>query len=344
MVESSGADAFVSGLGKGREAFHSEVTEYSLRIGERTPEDFLRHFSCSKIMISLASRPMERARIISELTGVHERVANKLSPENAGETLQIALDEGVTTPKEIVRLFQADDRQRYLNRHELWAFDIEGQPWKASASDSVAHGRAEKFIAYLIDRAIDNLLISHEEIVSALGVVKLAGWLPSEMLGQIIETALKKSDKFTEEDLLRAAPASSLVAHVPLDYLWEKVVVPLIAEQHDYAPKAGSGAQVGGVGSGSPLGGGAGNSPLGGSAAPGSPLSGESGSGWSFRPAPDLSAKPEEKDAAPPSSSSEEGDMVGEDEIIETEDEVRPSEGAMPVAGRKGPPRKAQSS
>ncbi|MDF3070424.1 MAG: hypothetical protein K0R38_6025, partial [Polyangiaceae bacterium] len=36
MVESSGADAFVSGLGKGREAFHSEVTEYSLRIGERT--------------------------------------------------------------------------------------------------------------------------------------------------------------------------------------------------------------------------------------------------------------------------------------------------------------------
>jgi hypothetical protein len=327
MVESSGADAFVSGLGKGREAFHSEVTEYSLRIGERTPEDFLRHFTCSKIMISLASRPMERARIISELTGVHERVANKLSPENAGETLQIALDEGVTTPKEIVRLFQPDDRQRYLNRHELWAFDIEGQPWKASTSDSVAHGRAEKYIAYLIDRAIENLLISHEEIVNALGVVKLAGWLPSEMLGQIIETALKKSDKFTEEDLLRAAPATSLVSHVPLDYLWEKVVVPLIAEQHDYAPKAGGGVLGGGGGDreGAPK------------------MSAESGSGWSFRPAPDLNAKPEEKDAPPPSTS-EEGDMVGEDEIIETEDEVRPSEGAMPVAGRKGPPRKAHSS
>src|SRR5262245_22619596 len=103
MVESSG-DAFVSGLGKGREAFHSEVTEYCLRVGERTAEDFLKSFTCSKIMISLSSRPLERARIISELTGVHERVANKLSPENAGETLQIALDEGVTTPKDIVRL------------------------------------------------------------------------------------------------------------------------------------------------------------------------------------------------------------------------------------------------
>ncbi len=315
MVESSGADGFVSGLGKGREAFHSEVTEYCLRVGERTPEDFLRHFSCSKIMIALASRPMERARIISELTGVHERVANKLSPENAGETLQIALDEGVTTPKDIVRLFQADDRQRYLNRHELWSFDTEGKPWKASASDSAAHGRAEKYIAYIIDRAIDNLLVSHEEIVNGLGVVKLAGWLPSEMLGQIIETALKKSDKFTEEDLLRAAPASSLVSHVPLDYLWDKVVVPLIAEQHDYAPKAGGGS--------------GGDAPK---------LSNDSGSGWSFRPAPDLGTKPEEnKDAAPPSSS-EDGDMVGEDEIIETDDEVRSSEGGLPATGRKNPP------
>jgi len=297
MVELSGTDTFISGLGKGREAFHSEVTEYCLRVGERTPEDFLRLFPCSKIMLALSSRPMERARIISELTGVHERVANKLSPENAGETLQIALDEGVTTPKDIVRLFQPDDRQRYLKRHELWAFDIEGQPWKASSSDNNAHTRAEKYVAYIIDRAIENLLISHAEIVSALGVVKLAGWLPSELLGQIIEASLKKSDKFTEEDLLGAAPPSNLVTHVPLDYLWEKVVVPLIAEQHDYAPKPGDAK----------------------------PVSEAEGS-WSLRPAPESAPKP----------SVEDGDMVGEDEIIETDDEVRASEsGGLGV--RKAP-------
>lgn len=298
MVESSGGtdtDAFVSGLGKGREAFHSEVTEYCLRSGERSPEDFLRLFSCSKIMISLASRPMERARIISELTGVHERVANKLSPENAGETLQIALDEGVTTPKDIVRLFQPDDRQRYLNRHELWAFDIEGQPWKVSSSDTAAHSRAEKYVAYIMERAIENLLISHEDIVTALGVVKLAGWLPSELLGQIIEASLKKSDKFTEEDLLGAAPPSSLANHVPLDYLWDKVVVPLIAEQHDYAPKPGE-------------------------------AKASSGDGWSMRPAPEAAPKPASEDA----------DMVGEDEIIETEEEVR-ADGGDGLGARKGP-------
>jgi hypothetical protein len=297
MVESSGTDTFVSGLGKGREAFHSEVTEYCLRLGERTAEDFLRLFSCSKIMISLAARPMERARIISELTGVHERVANKLSPENAGETLQIALDEGVTAPKDIVRLFQPDDRQRYLNRHELWAFDIEGQPWKVSPNDNAAHTRAEKYVAYIIDRAIENLLISHEDIVSALGVVKLAGWLPSELLGQIIEASLRKSDKFNEEDLLHAAPPSSLVTHVPLDYLWDKVVVPLIAEQHDYAVKQGAAKPP------------------------------EVEGGWSMRPPDENAAKP----------AGEEGDMVGEDEIIETDDEVRASEGGAALGGRKAP-------
>jgi hypothetical protein len=302
MVEST--DAFVSGLGKGREAFHSEVTEFSLRVGERTAEDFLRHFSCSKIMISLASRPLERARIVSELTGVHERVANKLSPENAGETLQIALDEGVTTPKDIGRLFQPDDRQRYLDRHELWAFDISGEAWKVSPNDTSAHSRAERFTAYIMDRALENLLISHQEIVSALGVVKLAGWLPSELLGQIIESSLKKGDKFTEEDLLGAAPPSSLVTHVPLDFLWERVIVPLIAEGHDYAPKKTE------------------------------PKAAEAEGGWSLRPDTDPTAKAEPLPPAAPAPV-EEGEMVGEDEIIETEDEVRASEGSIALGVRK---------
>ena len=89
MVESSGA--FISGLGKGREAFHSEVTEFCLRIGERTPEDFLRLFSCSKIMLALAARPMERARIISErahgLLGAIELLGEFLSAVGLGESL-----------------------------------------------------------------------------------------------------------------------------------------------------------------------------------------------------------------------------------------------------------------
>jgi len=224
-------------LGKGREAFHAEVTEYTLRVGERTPEDFLRHFPCRAIMRSLEARPMERARIVSQSTGVHEKVAHKMSPDASGESLQIALDEGVTTASAIVKLFQPDDKQRYLERHALWAFDIEGQPWKTTPATKTSHDRAKGYVAYIIERALENLLVSHEEVVHAITVTKLAQCLPKEKLGSIIEASLKTSDKFTEEDLLGAVPPKDLVEHVALDYLWEKVVTPLIAEAHDYAPK-----------------------------------------------------------------------------------------------------------
>jgi len=224
-------------LGKGREAFHAEVTEFALRAGERTPEDFLRHFSCRAIMRSLEARPMERARIVSQSTGVHEKVAHKMSPDASGESLQIALDEGVTTAAAIVKLFQPDDKQRYLERHALWAFDIEGQPWKTTPATKVAHDRAKGYVAYILERALENLLVSHEEVVHAITVTKLAQCLPKEKLGSIIEASLKTSDKFTEEDLLGAVPPKDLVEYVALDYLWDKVVTPLVAEAHDYAPK-----------------------------------------------------------------------------------------------------------
>jgi hypothetical protein len=238
MSESSGAESpFVSGLGKGREAFHAEVTEFALRVGERTPEDFLRHFPCRAIMRQLEARPMERARIVSQSTGVHEKVAHKMSPDASGESLQIALDEGVTTASAIVKLFQPDDKQRYLERHALWAFDVEGQPWKTTPATKTSHDRAKGYVAYIIERALENLLVSHEEVVHAISVNKLAQCLPKEKLGSIIEASLKTSDKFTEEDLLGAVPPKDLVEYVALDYLWEKVVTPLIAEAHDYAPK-----------------------------------------------------------------------------------------------------------
>ncbi len=238
MVESSGAESrFVSGLGKGREAFHAEVTEFALRVGERTPEDFLRHFTCRAIMRQLEARPMERARIVSQSTGVHEKVAHKMSPDASGESLQIALDEGVTTASAIVKLFQPDDKQRYLERHALWAFDVEGQPWKTTPATKTSHDRAKGYVAYILERALENLLVSHEEVVHAITVTKLAQCLPKEKLGSIIQSALKTSDKFTEEDLLGAVPPKDLVEYVALDYLWEKVVTPLIAEAHDYAPK-----------------------------------------------------------------------------------------------------------
>lgn len=234
------AKGFVSGLGAGREAFHSEVTEFCLRIGERSPEDFMRHFSSAHIMRALTSRPMERARIVSQSTGVNEKVALKMSPEASGEALQIALDEKVTTAADVVRLFQPDDRQRYLDRKALWTFDVEGDPSKVTASNRPNFERAKAYIAYIIERGLANLLLSHAELAAAITVEKLAALLPREELGSIIATALRQGEKFTEEHLLTAVPPRTLVDHLPLDYLWTRVVLPLIAERHDYSPRPGA--------------------------------------------------------------------------------------------------------
>lgn len=324
MSESSSVVAvtpFVSGLGKGREAFHAEVTEFALRSGERTPEDFLRHFSCRAIMRSLEARPMERARIISQATGVHEKVATKMSPDASGEALQIALDEGVTTSASIVQLFQPDDKQRYLERHALWAFDIEGQPWKTTPAVKAAHDRAKAFVAYIIERALENLLVSHEEVVEAITVPKLAQCLPKDKLGAIIQAALKTSDKFTEEDLLGAVPPVSLVEHVALDYLWERVVVPLIAEAHDYAPKpvvlnSSLKPAASGFGSGS--------------------LSGNDDSDWERRSlSPPVETTPSEDNGPASEATVSEDEIVSEEEILdsELEDDDRKAAGGE---GKKG--------
>ena len=295
-MSDSGAAKFVSGLGKGREAFHAEVTEFALRSGERTPEDFLRHFPCRAIMKSLDARPMERARIVSQSTGVHEKIAHKMSSDASGESLQIALDEGITTSAAIVGLFQPDDKQRYLERHALWAFDVEGQPWKATAANKTAHDRAKAYLAYILERALENLLVSHEEVVHGITVSKLAQSLPKEKLGVIIEASLKTSDKFTEEDLLEAIPPQSLVEYVPLDYLWEKVILPLVAEAHDYAPKLVM---------------------LAGAKPAEAKPTGESGE-WT--------AAGVKEDAAPPSNNAVgEDEIVSEDEILDSDDDLSTS-------------------
>ena len=295
-MSESGAAKFVSGLGKGREAFHAEVTEFALRSGERTPEDFLRHFPCRAIMKSLDARPMERARIVSQSTGVHEKIAHKMSSDASGESLQIALDEGITTSAAIVGLFQPDDKQRYLERHALWAFDVEGQPWKATPANKTAHDRAKAYLAYILERALENLLVSHEEVVHGITVSKLALSLPKEKLGVIIEASLKTSDKFTEEDLLETIPPQSLVEYVPLDYLWEKVILPLVAEAHDYAPKPVM---------------------LAGAKPADTKPTGESGE-W-------MATTPKE-DASPASSNTVgEDEIVSEDEILETDDDMSTS-------------------
>lgn len=253
-VESKENDeVFVSALEVGREAFLAEVVERTLALGECSPHNFIRHFSCGQIMQALAERPAERAKILVEAARMNPKIAERISPEAAGETLQIALDEGLTNPPQIVELFAADDRQRYLDDTALWAFAASGDPGRKNRK-GVEFERGKKLVRYILERALHHKLIDAKQLISGLTVGRLTSLLPASLLASIIEAGLESSSKFSHADVLQVAPPERLVAHVPLDYVWDKVVVPLIASAHGYlgavapdAPATPHGSEVEGA-------------------------------------------------------------------------------------------------
>jgi hypothetical protein len=189
-------------------------------------------------MEGLRDKPELRARIAVSTTGVKEGVALKKSWQSTAEDVQIAIEEGETVAGDVVALFDSDDRVRYLDRSALWSFLTEGAFWKVAPGSGKEYATAQKHIAYLLDTALSEKLLSHQELVEGLTVAEISARLPKAELGKIIEQALtcgKSGTLFTDVDLLTALPPAELVKHLPLRNIWEQVVVPKIAERHEYA-------------------------------------------------------------------------------------------------------------
>ncbi len=229
--------SFTSKLGHGRERFLAHVVDYALSSGRRTPEEFIRHFPPATIMAGLRDRPSLRAAILVTTTGIKFRIAVKKSAESAGEDLQIALEEGETTPATVVTLFDPDDRVRHLSDKALWQFVIEDKFWTASSSEAEASKRATEHMAFILDRALQDKLVSHADIIDGISVQRIAKLLPRAELEKIISAALaggQKSKPFTEAGLMAAVGSQTLLAHVPLEAIWNSMVVPKIAEAHGF--------------------------------------------------------------------------------------------------------------
>jgi hypothetical protein len=97
--------------------------------------------------------------------------------------------------------------------------------------------RSKAFMVFMIDRALEDRLITHQDVVDGITVDELAKRLPKPELGKIIQRALENAHSkmaFTEMDLLRAMPVSQLVDYVPLTHLWDKVMLPRVSERHNY--------------------------------------------------------------------------------------------------------------
>jgi hypothetical protein len=234
------ASTFTSALKEGHQRFLAYAIEHSFACGRRTPQDFIRHFPPSAIMKGLEYQPGLRASILVLTTGIKQKIALKKEWEDAAADLQIALEESETDAESIVALFASDDRVRYLDPQKIWAFLTEGEFWK-STSNKALSDLARSHIAFLLERGIEDKLLSHRDLVEGTTVEEIANRLPKTELGRLIQCALQNADKgtsFTEMDLLATTPPRTLVQHVPLAHLWDMVIVPRIADRHGYAPAA----------------------------------------------------------------------------------------------------------
>jgi hypothetical protein len=241
MMGTMDTNGYTSKLEHGRQRFLVYAIEHALQIGRRTPEDFIRHFPPRTIMEALSVRPDLRAGVLVPTTGLKQRIALKKSWQSAGDDLQSALDEGETKPVQIVDAFAPDDRVLYLQDKKIWAFIVEGQFWKVTPKeDKAAFATAQQHIAYLLERALLDGLITPRDVVDGIGVNELCNRLPRSEMAALFTAALeggRKGKAFTDRDLLATLPPSTLVQHVPLPHIYETVLHARVASVHGYLPE-----------------------------------------------------------------------------------------------------------
>jgi hypothetical protein len=231
---------FRSQLPQGRQRFLAHVLEHALRVGRRSASDFVRHFPPAAIMEGIANQPELRGRILEHTTGLKQKIAIKKSWSSAAEDLSIALAEGETSAQVVVDVFGPDERVRFLDAQKLWSFLVEGEFWLATLAKKEEYTIAKQHLSFMLERALTDGLLTQRDIVDGITVAELAVRLPKAELGKIIQQALTSGHAgtpFTESDLLIAMPPEVMVEYVPLAHLFEQIVIPKIAEAHDYVPR-----------------------------------------------------------------------------------------------------------
>lgn len=183
-------------------------------------------------MRSLATEPERRGRILEATTGLRARIANKKSPDSSAEDLQIALDEKITTPGTVLTLLTPDDRVRFLDAHLLWGFIVEPKYGAGSVELGEQIPEIREHTTFIIETALEEQLLNHRDVVSAISVNMLVDRLPRSELAAVFERVLEEGRDglaFTDELLFQMVPMDVIVAHVPLATLWKWVIGAKIA-------------------------------------------------------------------------------------------------------------------
>lgn len=221
---------FESKLDKGADRFLARAIDQVLSDGWRTPEDFLERFKPAQIMEALASAPKLRAELLVGAAGVHEKIARKKSTSSATEDLKIALEEEICNAAQILDLIPPDDRVRYLDKGALWSFATDDRFYSAVKVDTE---RAITRLAFLLEAALDEDVLDLKTFSDGVGFDTITESLPPSEQQRVLSHALaigRKGDPLTEERLLEIVDLRTLVSFIPLEHIWENVIVAKIAE------------------------------------------------------------------------------------------------------------------
>jgi hypothetical protein len=247
--EVDSTETYPSDLASTSSRWLSRALQHTLAMSWQTPDDFLQHFSPEVIMQALADADELRARLLVKLANVHERIAAKKSLASATEDLRLALDEKVTTPEAVLELFPADDRVRHLKAPLLWRFMFEDAFFLTTPTDGeTAHQRAVRRLNFLVTSGLEESLLSLKDIVDGIGIERLTDSLPPEELKRVVTRALqlgREKSPLDEERLLDVVSLAKVLGYVPLDVIWQNVIVRRIAEPYGFVDEQTSSSRRG---------------------------------------------------------------------------------------------------
>lgn len=238
-TDNESLSSFHSGLDQAPARFLSRIIQHTLQNDWQTPDDFVQHFGPTEIMQSLAQADVLRAKMLVALANVHEKIAVKKSIESATEDLRLVLEEGIATPEALLEQYDADAQVKYLKGAQLWSFLFEDPFYQTTHADGeAAHARAVRRMTFLIECAMDEQVLTLEQLADGLGFECIAEYLPPDELRKVVVNALRmgrQNEPLTEPELLEVVPLNNLLGHVPLEITWRHVVVDRIAKAQGWA-------------------------------------------------------------------------------------------------------------
>jgi len=155
----------------------------------------------------------------------------KKSTASATEDLRIAIDEGLTSPAELLELFPVDERVRHLERTKIWSFLTEEHFWEPNASTPA--GQAVARMHFLLETALAESLLSLQDFTDGVTFETISARLPHKELQRVVKHALESGRKkvpLTEDSLFDVVSLKDLLGHIPLDHVYKRVIVAKLAQ------------------------------------------------------------------------------------------------------------------